>query len=140
MSLVLNRLAEDKIRGLAEGAYPSECCGFLIGRADRDERLVEEVRPAENLRTDSNTRYLISPKSFLLVEKELEEKPRDIMGFFHSHPDVAAIPSEYDRDHAWPWYSYLIVSVRKGKAAEIRCWRLKEDRSDFESEQLSELE
>ncbi len=139
MMLHIKDADQRKVRHLAEQAYPCECCGFLIGEVNRDQRSVREVRLAQNLRHDRHNRYLISPLSVSSLEKDLEKTSSEILGFFHSHPDVAALPSAYDREHAWPWYSYLIVSVHQGKAMELNCWRLKEDRSAFHPEGLAIL-
>ncbi len=126
----------DRIRSLAERAYPHECCGILIG-PESGERSVEELIEARNQRADSPAnRYLISPDFLYEIERKLRGSGRRMIGFFHSHPDTPARPSRYDLEHAWPWYSYLIVSVRKGKAREALSWRLIEDRSGFDPESV----
>lgn len=127
----------EEIKKIAEAAYPQECCGVLAGSAEGLVKTVLSLVPAENQRTDSPAnRYLIAPEFLHSLEKNLRGTGKDIIGFFHSHPDVAARPSEYDREHAWPWFSYIIVSVRQRRAAEVLNWRLKEDRSAFEPEDL----
>lgn len=131
----------EQIQRIAEQAYPHECCGILVGRASEDNRTVGRLVAAENRRTDSPAnRYLIDPELIRDMEKQLRSSGEEIVGFFHSHPDVPARPSSYDRDHAWPWYSYLIVSVKGGKAGEAASWRLREDRSGFEGEELELVE
>ena len=137
MTLVLSR--EDAERIAAEGrlGYPHEACGFLLGEWSADAKRVRQVRPAENARTDSpQNRYLIPPEAFLHAEKEARERSLEIVGFYHSHPDVEARPSAFDRDHAWAGYSYVIVSVRGGVARETRSWELRPDRSAFDEEAL----
>jgi proteasome lid subunit RPN8/RPN11 len=127
-------------RILEEGRshYPYECCGFLVGRWEDGRKEVLEVRPAPNARADSpQNRYLIPPEIYLRVEKELREKDLEVVGFYHSHPDVEARPSAFDKEHAWPGYSYVIVSVRAGAPRETRSWVLSEDRQAFEEETLS---
>lgn len=127
------------IRRIAEEAYPHECCGILVGSHLNGKTQVTEWVAAENQRRDSPAnRYLISPELVRQVERRFRGTGQEIVGFFHSHPDVPARPSQYDRDHAWPWYTYLIVSVREGRSAEALAWRLKEDRSDFEPEEVRE--
>lgn len=127
----------EEIKKIAEEAYPHECCGVLAGASDGSIKTVLSLIPAENQRTDSPAnRYLIAPEFLHGLEKQLRGAGKDIVGFFHSHPDVAARPSEYDREHAWPWFSYIIVSVRQRQAGEVLNWRLKEDRSAFEPEDL----
>ena len=119
------------------GAYPEEGCGVLLGREADGTRLVERVLPFENRRMDQRDhRYLITPEQFLVAEREGREAGLDVLGFFHSHPDHPALPSAFDLEHAWPYYSYLIVSVERGRVADARSWRLAADRSRFEPESL----
>ncbi len=126
----------DQIRRIGEGAYPNECCGVLVGSVRDGNKHVSEVIEAENQRSDSAAnRYLIAPDFILKLERRLGGTRSEILGFFHSHPDVPAKPSVYDREHAWPWYCYLIASVRKGKAEEVLAWQLKDDRSDFQPDE-----
>jgi proteasome lid subunit RPN8/RPN11 len=118
-------------------AYPEEGCGVLLGREAEGERSVERVIGLGNAREDSReNRYLISPDQFLTAEREARAAGLDVIGFFHSHPDHPSRPSEFDREHAWPWYSYLIVSVERGVVADARSWRLSDDRTRFEPEDL----
>ena len=116
-------------------AYPEEGCGELLGSEQGDTRRVERVVPFANDRPDARAnRYLIAPERLLEVEREGRASGLEILGFFHSHPDQPADPSAFDLEHAWPYYSYLIVSVEQGRAADARCWRLAVDRSRFEPE------
>ena len=118
-------------------AYPEEGCGVLLGREAEGERQVERVVGFDNVREDSrHQRYLIAPEQLLAVEREARAAGLDVIGFFHSHPDHPSVPSAFDLEHAWPWYSYLIVSVERGAAKDARSWRLAEDRSRFEPEEL----
>jgi proteasome lid subunit RPN8/RPN11 len=70
-------------------------------------------------------------------EKAAKEKGLDVVGWYHSHPDHPARPSQYDREHAWPWYSYIIVSVANGQPQEMTSWRLSDDRSDYACEEIA---
>jgi proteasome lid subunit RPN8/RPN11 len=118
-----------------EASYPEECCGFLIGRSDEGTTVVERVISAGNERQESrHNRYLISPETVLAANKEARALGLDVVGYYHSHPDHPARPSEFDRDHAWPGLSYLIISVQGGKLADTRSWRLSDDRERFEEE------
>lgn len=118
-------------------AYPEEGCGVLLGREAQGGREVERVIEFENVREDSrNNRYLIAPEQFLAAEREARTSGLDVIGFFHSHPDHPSRPSAFDLEHAWPWYSYLIVSVERGKVKDAHAWRLTDDRSRFEPEDL----
>jgi len=120
-------------------AYPEEGCGVLVGRDEGERRVVEQVVALDNRREDARaTRYLISPEQLLQVEREAREQDLDVLGFFHSHPDHPARPSAFDLDHAWPYYSYLIVSVVQGRVAETAAWRLAQDRTRFEPETIEQ--
>ena len=130
----------EEIKQIAQKTYPHECCGVMVGSVENGVKTVTELIPAENQRTDSPAnRYLITPDLLNELEKNLKGTGRAIVGFFHSHPDVPARPSTYDQDHAWPWYSYLIVSVNKGQAGEIHNWKLRDDRSGFDAEKMELL-
>ena len=118
-------------------AYPEEGCGVLLGREQGGARAVVRVIEFDNTRADSrHNRYVISPEQFLAAERAARDAGLDVLGFFHSHPDHPARPSTFDLEHAWPFYSYVIVSVEKGVVADTRSWRLAEDRSAFEPESL----
>lgn len=118
-----------------EAAYPAEGCGVLLGEAAGDARRVVRRVPAENRVPDRDDRYEVDPD---LLRRLLEEEDRGgprIVGFYHSHPDVAPEPSETDRGRAWPWYAYLIVPVRDGRAGTGRVWFFDgEDRAPVEGE------
>ena len=130
----------EEIKQIAQKTYPHECCGVMVGSIENGVKTVTELIPAENQRTDSPAnRYLITPDLLNELEKKLKGTDRAIVGFFHSHPDVPARPSTYDQDHAWPWYSYLIVSVNRGQAGEINNWKLRDDRSAFDAEKIELL-
>jgi proteasome lid subunit RPN8/RPN11 len=130
------------IRAHGRRSYPQECCGALLGAADADRAGtidVVAILPAGNEREDSPAnRYLISSAEVRRFEAEARRRRLAVVGFYHSHPDHPARPSDYDRDHAWPWYSYLILEVRAGVDGELRAWRLTEDRARFEEEPLRE--
>lgn len=122
----------------AENTYPEECCGVILGKVDSDSKQTVRVVGLENsFQGEKHNRFLITPEMYRRWEKEALKEDLDIIGFYHSHPDSPAIPSEYDRSHAWPWYSYIIISVQAGKATEVRNWRLQEDRSAFDREEIS---
>ena len=115
--------------------YPHECCGALLGREEGADRNVLGIVPLENRRNDSpNNRFSIKPEDVIRAEKEARAKSWDLIGWYHSHPDSPARPSEYDREHAWPWYSYIIFQVEKAEPREMRSWRLDDSRSAFAEE------
>lgn len=116
-------------------SYPDECCGVLIGRTSGDSTVIERVLSVGNERQESrHNRFLINPETVLAAHKEARALGLDVVGYYHSHPDHPARPSEFDREHAWPGMSYLIVSVEKGKIAEARSWRLADDREGYDEE------
>ncbi len=124
MTVLIPRSVVDAIRAHGRAAYPEEGCGFLIGTEGAPRR-VEEARPAGNAARESRTtRYDIDPAETFRVTKELRGTGREIVGFFHSHPDHPARPSEFDRSRAWTWYTYVIVSVEAGTPVDLRAWVL----------------
>jgi proteasome lid subunit RPN8/RPN11 len=127
----------EKIHAHGARDYPHECCGALLGREDGDGRSVLGIVPLENRRNDSpQNRFSITPEDVRLAEKEAAAKNCELIGWYHSHPDSPARPSDYDRDHAWPWFSYIIFSVAKGEPREMRSWRLADDRGSFAEEPI----
>lgn len=137
MSLLLDLARMLQVGAHLSRVYPEEGCGVLVGRDEGARRVVERVVVFENQRADSrHDRYLISPEQLLVVEREARQDGLDVVGFFHSHPDHPPFPSAFDLEHAWPYYSYLIVSVMGGRVAEMRSWRLVNDRSRFEPETI----
>ncbi len=137
MSLVLSARDLTAIRRRGEENYPHECCGFLLGHEREGKREVARLLDADNEREDSpRNRYLISPEAYLAAERAAEREGREVLGFYHSHPDAEARPSEFDRAHALPGVSYVIVSVRERRAGEVNSWVLREDRTRFEPEPI----
>ena len=123
----------------AAASYPDECCGVLIGRSLGDSTVVERLLSVDNERNESrHNRYLINPETVLAAHKEARALGLDVVGYYHSHPDHPARPSEFDREHAWPGVSYLIVSVEKGSVADARSWRPADDREKFDEEKIEE--
>ncbi len=117
--------------------YPHECCGALLGRDSEASREVLDLLPLSNRRDDSpRNRFELTPQDVLHAEKTARERHLELIGWYHSHPDAPARPSEFDREHAWPWYSYIIVSVQKGEPRDTTLWRLQDDRSAYDPEAL----
>ena len=124
----------------AERDYPHECGGMLIGRFEADGRkIVVETFPLENAREEEarHNRVLILPGDVLKVERYAREKKMDVIGYYHSHPESHAVPSQYDLDHALPVWSYVIASVIKGKVVDIFSWEMENDRSKFNEEEIA---
>jgi len=137
---VILRLSEDlteRIRAHATQSYPYECCGALLGAEDDQGREVRDLVALENQRQDSpRNRFLVRPEDVIRVDKVARERGLDLLGWYHSHPDAPARPSEFDREHAWPWYSYVILSVEASQPRRMASWRLLDDRSRFEAEEI----
>lgn len=125
----------EKIHEHGARDYPNECCGALLGRDEGASRTVLGLVLLVNQRNDSpRNRFSITPEDVRLAEKEASAKGWELIGWYHSHPDSPARPSEFDREHAWPWYSYIIFQVEKGEPREMRSWRLDDDRAKYEEE------
>ena len=137
MSLILRSDDLERIHAGLARAYPEEGCGVMIGFDRNGTHEVVRVEPFANQSTETRARrYLISPEQFLAADRAARAEGLDVLGFFHSHPDHPAEPSAFDREHAWPWYSYLIVSVERGAVRAQRSFRLTGDRSRFDEEPL----
>lgn len=138
----------EKIRAHGVQTYPHECCGALLGRdsttvagtgPERDgptpTREILELFPLVNRRDDSpRTRFSVTAEDVRAAENAASAHGLDVIGWYHSHPDHPARPSLYDRDHAWPWYSYIIISVQNGAPEDMTSWRLNDDRREFSLE------
>ena len=128
----------EQIQSHGEKAYPEEGAGLMLGLEENNTRIVQSLLFLDNAREDGarHNRYLITAEDMLLGEKEAAKQDLSIIGIFHSHPDHTNLPSEFDREYAIPWYSYLITSVNFGKAASSRSWRLEDDRERFIEEKI----
>ena len=140
MSDFLLKISEElagKIRAHGVETYPHECCGAILGRQSDGAREVLGLLALANRRDDSpRNRFEVTSDDVRLAEKTARGRQLELIGWYHSHPDAPARPSEYDRDHAWPWYSYIIVSVQSGQPRDMNSWRLRDDRSAYDSEAI----
>ncbi|MGB8509244.1 MAG: M67 family metallopeptidase [Pyrinomonadaceae bacterium] len=162
--IVLSRELADEIRRHGEREYPHECCGLLIGRYEGEGRtrvIMETYAVAnefdvarlgeafnENVVTPDGTdsiageerhhRMLIPPLEYVRAERLYAERGLGVVGNYHSHPDDRAVPSQFDLEHLAPWttMSYIVVSVRDGRAVDLRSWELETDRSKFNEEEI----
>jgi len=139
------RIDEKNIEAITahtEQDYPHECGGMLIGRFEKDGRkTVVETFALENSREEEarHNRVLILPKDVLRAEKYARERELDVIGYYHSHPESPAVPSQYDLDHALPVWSYVIASVINGKVVDILSWEMENDRTKFNSEEIARV-
>lgn len=139
-----------RIREHGIETYPYECCGALLGRENVSavgddssqpgssvSREVLALFPLVNRRDDSpRNRFAVTSEDVREAEKVATAQGLEVIGWYHSHPDHPARPSDFDRDHAWPWYSYIIVSVHTGVPQDMTSWRLKDDRSGYFEEKI----
>jgi proteasome lid subunit RPN8/RPN11 len=128
----------EAIREHAQRDYPEECCGLLLGPGDGP---ILASRPVPNARRHlRGRRFSIRPEDYVAAEQEARRKCLEVLGFYHSHPDHPARPSRLDQEHALPNFHYIVVAVGRGRAEEITCWRLSEDRAKLEQENLPSAE
>jgi proteasome lid subunit RPN8/RPN11 len=135
-------LSEELIKQIeahGERDYPHECGGMLIGHFDNEKgKRVVALLPMENASEEltRHNRVLILPKDVLRAERYARGKKLDVVGYYHSHPNDKAVPSQFDLDHALPVWSYVIVSVLRGKAVDVRSWEMENDRSKFNEQEI----
>ena len=148
--LLMSHDVAEQIRRHGAETFPYECCGALLGRDSAFEqnadsnpqpsdpaREVLQLFPLVNRRDDSpRNRFAVTAEDVRDAEKAALQLGLDVVGWYHSHPDHPARPSAFDREHAWPWYSYVIVSVISGEPAEMTSWRLNDDRQDYSPESI----
>jgi proteasome lid subunit RPN8/RPN11 len=126
----------DQMRGHLEAGYPHEACGALIGSVNGADHVVVEFRAMRNIITDRPwDRYALDPLEQLRVQKDAESRSLEIVGFAHSHPDHPPVPSRFDAEHGWSFYSYVVASVQNGVLRDARSWRLDEAKA-FQEEPL----
>jgi proteasome lid subunit RPN8/RPN11 len=119
------------ILAAAAAGYPREACGILFGRLNEPQRIVEGYRPTPNRWPERGDRYLIDPEALRRALGAEEAGGPCVLGFYHSHPDAPPVPSETDRELAWPWYYYVIIPVARGTPGEARVWELDPEAGRF---------
>ena len=124
------------------GAYPSECCGILFGSDVAGQRVIERLEPVPNVfdQAERAHRFSISPERIMRAERHASEHGYSVVGFYHSHPDHLARPSEFDRTNAWPYYSYVIVSILNGEPGDLTSWVLDDETKTFIRQEIIEAE
>tara|TARA_B100000809_G_scaffold266870_1_gene332370 strand:+ start:8512 stop:8913 length:402 start_codon:yes stop_codon:yes gene_type:complete len=131
---MLQSEADMDIRRHGRESYPEECCGALIGR---DGSVVEAMRLQNLMGEEARRHFLVGPVEYQVAEKRAIEMGGKLMGFYHSHPDHPARPSQNDLEQAWPTFLYVILAVQNGKPGTMTSWRLREDRSAFEEQPVA---
>jgi len=119
----------------AQEGFPHEVVGILAGNREKNE--VQEVTLLINERAETHNRYKVSALRLMRAEQELERRGLEIVGYYHSHPNHTAQYSEYDRDHALPNMSYVILSIQDGHFQNILSWRLLDDRTAMSAESIT---
>ena len=118
----------DTVEREARQAYPDEACGFLFSEASGSDATVRRLvaaRPAPNeVTAERRRRFVISADGLRSAEIAASERGEVVTGFYHSHPDHPAAPSAFDTEHAWPWYTYLVVSVDRAGACDAGAFEL----------------
>ena len=132
-SITVTRAVDEAIRAHGQETYPHECCGALVGIGSRVTTTVALPNTTEE---GPRRRFLVRPSDYRMAERRAGELGGELLGFYHSHPDHPARPSQYDLDHAWPNFAYVIVAVAAGRAGDMTVWWLKDDRTSFEEGEL----
>ncbi|HEV2836545.1 MAG TPA: M67 family metallopeptidase [Pyrinomonadaceae bacterium] len=136
ITIAEKQLGEIREHGVRD--YPYECCGLLLGRFRAGGKFVTETYAISNAREESakRNRFLITPEELMKGERYARQHDLEVVGFYHSHPDSPAVPSQYDLEHAWPTYSYIIVSTSADRANDLFSWEQEPDRSRFNQEEI----
>ena len=134
MAIVLRQNVNAAIRAHGREAFPHECCGAMLGK---DGVVSEAFKMPNTTEEGPRRRFLVRPDDYRAAEKRARDTGLELLGFYHSHPDHPARPSQYDLDHAWPSFSYVIVSVMSGADQALTSWQLKDDRSAFDEEPVT---
>ncbi len=133
MTVVLNEASRARLLASLEEAYPNEGGGFLVGTRQGEQVIIEDVLPIPNVFEEAEQfhRYAMTPQNWATMEDKADSMGLALVGYYHSHPDSPAIPSEYDRVHALPHFVYLIASVVQARAVSLFAYELVDDRSTF---------
>ena len=138
MKIILTKTLQQRIFEQMESTYPNEGGGFLLGAHGDESIRIADIIQIDNVfeAAEQHHRYAMTPQDWARLEDQADARNLTLIGYYHSHPDSPAIPSIYDRDHALPNFVYIITSVEKGKAVDMRVWQLQADRSQFDANTL----
>ena len=121
----------------ARHAYPNECCGAMLGSADGAKKTVRAVMALENSFAGAQAaRYELRPEDLLAADKAARERQMDLIGIYHSHPDCDAYFSKTDLENSCPWYSFIVLSMRKGEFHHANSWLPNYERTEAAKEEL----
>ena len=134
MRVIISGELQQRVFEQMEATYPNEGGGFLLGAAEADALTVVDIIQVDNVfaAEEQHHRYAMRPQDWMRLEDQADERGLSLIGYYHSHPDSPALPSDYDREHALPNFVYIITSVMMARAADMRAWRLQADRSRFD--------
>lgn len=134
MTVELPKRLQQRIFQQMEASYPNEGGGFLLGTQNGESVTIRDIIQIENVFAPQEQyhRYTMTPQDWIRLEDQADERGLALLGYYHSHPDSPAVPSIYDRDHAWPQFTYIITRVQEGKAVDMQVWRLRTDRTQFD--------
>ena len=137
--IILTKQIIDEFQSHGEQEFPHECCGFILGNFTSDDQgEALEYIPASNTKEENRERrFLIDPMAYQKAEDKADEQGLSVISIVHSHPDHPDKPSEFDREHAWPGFSYIIIAVHAGRAVSFKSWQLSQDRSHFNEEYVT---
>ena len=134
----ISKKIENAFINHGEKEYPHECCGFIIGNFKGNDSFGLKYLPAANIKEENRERrFLIDPQAYQKAEDEADAQGLSVISIVHSHPDHPDKPSEFDRNHAWPGFSYIIISIQNGKAKSYKSWQLQQDRKSFIEEKIN---
>ena len=137
-SLIIPKTIIESFLDHAQNDYPYECCGLILGEFRQNSSTALKYIPVENIKKEERERrFLIDPMEYEKAEDEADKHKLSIISIIHSHPDHPDRPSEFDKNHAWPGFSYIIISVIKGKSQSFKSWQLDKDRMLFIEEKIN---
>jgi proteasome lid subunit RPN8/RPN11 len=136
----MGRASLEEMLAQARERYPFEACGVLVGVVQSLAR-VERVVPVVNREQEQpRVRYQIAPEDLIRIQREARDRGEEIVGYYHSHPDHPARPSETDRRIAAEGLSdgvyHVVVGVEKGERAFPTAWVFRDASQSFHEEAL----
>ncbi|MFX1534848.1 MAG: Mov34/MPN/PAD-1 family protein [Promethearchaeota archaeon] len=140
MTIFIKKSEVTKIFGHGEATFPEECCGVLIGTSNPTPRIIDARRVRNTNSGTRNRRYNIDPQEYMSIEESIEKEGLQLLGIYHSHPDHPSRPSDFDLNHAFPNFSYMVLSVINGKAEKLTSWRLDPTTNEFQEEKIEIIE
>ena len=135
-TITIDTKVEEAIRLHGEATFPYECCGFLYGNEDQGRHITLSQPVDNNKEGDQRRRFEISPLDYMKAEQYAIANNTQLLGIYHSHPNHPAIASVHDLEKAMPFFSYVIISVRQGKYADIKSWKLYDEKREFYEEEV----